>query len=170
MLELKKWEMKMVKSNRSEHRCTRSRHGIVFMLLVLGVASLPGCGNGLSDVSGHITLNGQPLVGGGDMRTTVYFFPEGGTGAPAVGLTDEDGNYEIQTGSQEGVMPGSYLVTISASKLIPPRVPGEAAGGKPLTPRKYANPSTSGLRVEVAPGSNEFDFALEGNPPGRRRR
>ncbi|MEM6329362.1 MAG: hypothetical protein AAF790_03830 [Planctomycetota bacterium] len=148
---------------RSIQRTAGAATSVAVLLLVAG------CGNGLATVTGQVTLNDTPLAGGGDVRGTVYFFPEGGTGAPAVGLLDAEGRYRIATGSQDGVMPGAYIVTISASKLIPARVEGEAPSGRAITPRKYANPSTSGLRVQVGEGSQEFDFALQG-PPDRTRR
>lgn len=132
--------------------------------------SISGCGNGLATVTGQVTMNGEPIIGGDNVRATVYLFPEGGTGAPAVGLLNKEGRYKVSTGSQPGVFPGSYVVTISASELIPSRIEGEAGGGRAITPRRYADPSTSGLRVEVGDGSNEFDFDLVGPPPGKRRR
>ncbi len=143
---------------------------VSLLLLVGGVLTLAGCGNGLANVSGQITLNGSPLAASETVRGTVYFFPEGGTGAPAVGLVDAEGEYSLSTGSEGGVSPGAYLVTISASELIPAKIPGEAPGGRAITPRKYADPSQSGFRVQVASGSNVFDFALEGQPTPIRNR
>ena len=132
---------------------------------------LSGCGDGLANVSGQVTLNGSPLAGSDTVRGTVYFFPEGGTGAPAVGLVDGEGEYALSTGSKGGVSPGAYVVTVSATELIPPKIAGEAPGGRAITPRRYADPSQSGFRVDVAPGSNVFDFALEGEmKPTRGRR
>ncbi|WP_425399157.1 hypothetical protein [Aeoliella sp.] len=116
-----------------------------------------------------MTLDGQPLVGGDAVRATVYYYPEGGSGAPAVGLLDDAGRYEIATGSKSGVQPGAYIVTVSATKIIPPKQPGEAPTGRPLTARKYADPRQSGFRVEVEPGSNTFDFDLESQSQMRRR-
>lgn len=145
-------------------------HLILACLMATALSTFVGCGNGMATVSGQVTLNGEPLAGGNDIRGTVYFFPEGGTGAPAVGLLDEDGRYRIQTGSQRGVQPGAYLVTISASQLIGTRVEGVPPAGRVITPRKYADPSKSGFRVDVASGSNEFDFEMVGEPPRSRKR
>ena len=115
----------------------------------------------MATVSGLVTVDGQPLAGGDEVRATIYFSPEGGTGAPAIGLLDGSGAYEMSTGSKSGMQPGAYVVTISATKIIPPKEAGEAPSGKPLTSRKYADPRKSGFRVEVEPGSNTFDFDLE---------
>ena len=130
-------------------------------LLGVGVTAVTGCGSGLANVTGQVTLDGQPIVGGSDVRGTIYLYPEGGLGAPASGILDEEGRYDISTGTRGGVAPGPYLVSISAIQIIPPRIEGDAPGGRPLTPRKYANPNQSGYRVDVAAGSNTFDFALE---------
>ena len=65
--------------------------------------ALSGCGNGLAQVSGQVTLDGQPLHGGnGDIRVTVQFQPASGVGATAIGLADENGNYEIGNGLPNG--------------------------------------------------------------------
>ncbi len=155
----------MLKSDRA----TQQRGHLAF-LLVLAVSTCVGCGNGLASVEGTVTLDGQPLAGGGDTRAMIYLFPEGGTGAPAVGLLDDAGEFTISTGTKVGVKPGPYVVTISASKLVGDRTPGVPRSARRLTPPKYADPNKSGFRVDVEPGSNEYEFALESPPPSRRRR
>jgi hypothetical protein len=127
------------------------------------VVATSGCGNGLARVSGQVTLDDQPLAGGQDVRGTVYFYPEAGTGAPAVGLLDSSGKYSLNTGTKKGIKPGAYKVTISATRIIAASQAGEAPSGRPITPRHYADPAKSGFRVDVSKGSNTFDFALESN-------
>lgn len=139
--------------------------------LVVGAmltSAVTGCGNSLAKVSGVVSIDGEPIVGGENVRATVYFYPEGGTGAPAIGLLNGQGRYEIATGSKTGVEPGAYVVTISATEIILPKQQGEAPSGRPLTARKYANPKQSGFRVEVEPGGNVFDFDLESQVARRR--
>ena len=115
-----------------------------------------GCGNGLAKVTGQVTLDGQPLHGGkGDTRVTVQFQPVDGVGANAVGLADEDGKYKIATGSQTGIRPGDYYVTCAVSTL--------KAGG-PVADMKYANAKTSGLKITVQSGKNEFNIPLQSAP------
>jgi hypothetical protein len=115
-----------------------------------------GCGNGLSQVTGLVTLDGQPLHGGkGDTRVTVQFQPIDGVGANAVGLADEEGKYKIATGSQTGIRPGDYYVTCAVSTL--------KAGG-PVADPKYANAKTSGLKITVQSGKNEFNIPLQSAP------
>jgi hypothetical protein len=115
--------------------------------------TLGGCGNGLAQVSGQVTLDGQPVhAGKGDTRVTVQLQPADGVGANAVGLADENGNYKIATGSQPGIRPGEYLVSCSVSTL--------GVGG-PVADPKFANTKTSGLKLTVQPGKNEFNIPLQ---------
>jgi len=60
-----------------------------------------------------------------------------GAGKTVQGLTNERGDYEIET----LVMPGIYNVSITQ------------IGAASVVPPKYANVSTSGLRISVNPGS-----------------
>lgn len=143
--------------------------GLLFLCAGL-LATVTGCGSPLAKVTGQITLDGEPIAAGEDVRATVYFYPQGGVGAPAVGLLDEQGRYEIATGSKSGIMPGAYVVAVSATKIIPAKQPGEAPTGRPFTSRKYADPQQSGLNAEVQSGSNTFDFSLESDRTVRRRR
>ncbi|TWT66761.1 hypothetical protein Pla123a_46490 [Posidoniimonas polymericola] len=127
--------------------------------------TLVGCGGGLSEVTGAVSLDGQPIRGGGDTRCTVTFSPASGSGATPSGIADANGEFELGTGAANGVQPGEYLVSISASQLVGKEDTGMARSGRPLTPRAYANPTTSGLKVSVEPGANRFDFALSSDGP-----
>src|SRR5262245_14649783 len=89
-----------------------------------------GCGNGLSTVNGTVTLDGRPLAGSEKLRGTVQFSPEDGHGTNAVGYLDENGHYDLSSGSRVGVLPGKYLVTIAANEIIPPKIAGGAPGGR----------------------------------------
>jgi hypothetical protein len=137
-------------------------------LLSVAILLVPfsGCGNNLADVSGTVTLDGQPLRGGGDsgIRATVVFQPVSGSAVGAVGIVDENGRYQLSTGSEEGAPPGDYLVTCSATQIIPPKQPGGTPTGRRITDPKYANAKTSGLQFTVEPGNNQFDIALESRP------
>jgi len=130
----------------------------VLALVAMAVVSvaLPGCGNGLAQVTGQVTLDGQPIHGGkGDTRVTVQFLPVDGVGVNGVALADEEGYYRMATGSQGGVKPGDYYVTCSVSTLKP--------GSISVDP-KYANARTSGLKFTVQPGKSEFNIPLQSAP------
>jgi hypothetical protein len=122
--------------------------------------ALCGCGSGLADVSGQVTLDGQPLHGGnGDTRVTVQFLPATGTGTTAIGLADENGNYTLRTGSQAGIPPGEYLAICTAAQIVSSPT-GGAPGGRRITPEKYASARTSGFKFTVEPGRNEINLAM----------
>jgi hypothetical protein len=122
---------------------------------------LGGCGNGLAQVSGQVTLDGQPIrAGAGDVRVTVQFQPVDGVGSTAIGLADENGIYSLATGSQDGIPPGDYLVTCTASELLPAAAGSSARGSRRISDPKYANAKTSGLSFSVQPGKNTFNIPL----------
>lgn len=89
------------------------------------------------------------------------FQPVAGSGASAVGIVDENGQYQLSTGSEEGIQPGEYIVTCSASELIPPKDPAGTPGGRRITDAKYNSAATSELRFTVHPGKNRFDITLD---------
>jgi len=124
-----------------------------------------GCGNGLSQVSGTVTLDGQPLKAGQDgARVTVQFMPAGGVGPNGVGIVDDNGIYKIGTGSQFGVPAGDYNVVCSVAFNQPAGSTAKTRGADP----KFSNAKTSGLRFTVEPGKNQYDIPLtSAKGPGR---
>ena len=114
-------------------------------MLWLGVA---GCGRGdlpeLGQVQGKVTLNGKPLAG-----LEVHFFPD--TGRAATAITQNDGGYRLTY--NHGVM-GTKVGPNTVSFAWPM---GEAGTAK--IPEKYG--ANSQVKMDVKPGRNTFDFALE---------
>lgn len=126
--------------------------------LVLLLPWLAGCGNGLVSVSGTVRLDGKPVAEAG-----VVFHPVEG-GAPASGVTDAQGRYQLSAGSRPGALAGEYRVTVSKQ-----RTSGIGENELPLpggikiqllVPQKYGNPQTSPLRATVGRGSANHDFDL----------
>lgn len=160
--------------------------GLAVLSVVFG--GLLGCdtsGPNVSYVEGVVTLDGQPIEG-----VSVGFSPvEGGSGTPAVGTTDANGEFKltsIQGGSdQGGAVPGEYNVTFTKSAVQTMSLEEMKRGSEdpnygqqdssavaqrqlpknesPI-PTKYAAPNTSGFKVTVKPGTNkgdEFKFDLK---------
>jgi hypothetical protein len=105
------------------------------LVVVAALALFVGCPQGAGDrpntvrVGGTITLDGTPVEG-----ATVTFQPTSG-GRAAVGKTDASGEYELTTSeADDGVMPGSYKVTVSKTS-------GGASAGPMMDPSKLADPS-----------------------------
>jgi hypothetical protein len=113
-----------------------------------------GCGSELADVSGTVTLDGQPLP-----RGTVVF--QGDKLASGYGEIRSDGTFEIRTGDQQGLKPGKYRVTVTAYQTGPAAHAEGEVIPELLTPKRYNNPDTSDLTAEVKPGGGHFDFKLK---------
>jgi hypothetical protein len=136
----------------------------VFLFVLVALPPTLGCGDSLASVSGTVTLDGQP-VGGSDRYGTVSFYREAGGGAPAIGIIDSSGNYTLNTGSNDGVEPGTYLVGISVKHITPPASQDAMPQATPITPARYASVGQSGFRHEVKPGRNTIDFDLSSKGP-----
>lgn len=104
-------------------------------------------------VIGVLTVDGQPAAG-----ATVTFSPSrdgASRGYPAVGKTDPNGKFRLTTfEAGDGAVPGVYTVTVALD------VADERGEVKSLLPRRYADPRTSALTVQVAEGG-ENDFAFD---------
>jgi hypothetical protein len=129
---------------------------VVGVLCALAL-TLAGCGGPFDSlVSGTVTLDGKPLD-----RGTVAFFPAS-QGPAAYGRIRSNGSYSVRVGREKGLPSGEYLVTVVATEHV--EVPADWRGppppGKRITPVKYGQKSTSGLRFTVEPGWNTIPIDL----------
>jgi len=120
-------------------------------------------------VHGTITYKGQPVEGANVMFTPV---DNKSGGSPAVGITDKEGHYVLQTLQGKpgaGTTPGEYIVTVSKSESVPTGEKVTTPEGKTqevvksrdVLPQKYKSPTASPLRATVKDGQeNKFDFDL----------
>lgn len=130
-------------------------------LTLISTVLTAGCGRGdklpLVDVSGTVTLNGQPLE-----DATVVFYPIAG-GRPSVGQTDESGFYDLKyVENQTGALAGRHKVSIST--LIEPD--SDSSDPQLLAGRPEKLPATYNLQTmlqaELNPGSAQIlNFSLE---------
>jgi hypothetical protein len=123
-----------------------------WLLLLVGFA---GCGKASdsAQVSGTVTVSGQPLPGG-----VVSFFPA--TGERAINATvDTGGHYHV------ALPPGDYTVTAQVSRPMPEGwQEGDPLPPPPVlqVPAKFRQPKSSPLTFTVeAAGPMEKDFELE---------
>lgn len=115
------------------------------------VLALTGCGSDdtppLGEVTGKITLDGQPLAG-----VIVLFKPE--IGRVATATTNAAGEYQLE-----------FAYDVSGCKVGPNSVslewPLGSTNAKTLSSR-YT--TASELKADVKEGSNKIDFALESDP------
>lgn len=127
---------------------------VVASLTGLFFGQAVGCSSKEAEVSGAVTLDGQPLTLG-----IVTFHPQS-SGPLATGQIQADGNYHLETGTDEGLAVGSYLVTVEATEVSPPVNNQTEAIPKLLTPEKYRDKAKSGLTAEVKAGSNDVPLTL----------
>ena len=144
-----------------------SRAAIVVVLF------LTGCGDGLSAISGKVTMDGKPLP-----NAIVTFVPAEG-GSSATGQTDDAGAYKLISVLGDGLPPGKYKVTVTTAQtttasdsseidMNSPEYLAMASGvgmesGKTKAPKepipaKYN--SATQLLQEVGAGKNEIDLEL----------
>lgn len=119
-------------------------------------------------VRGVVTLDGKPIEG-----AAVLFAPREG-GRPAIGRTDERGDFRLQTvTSDDGALRGEHVVTVTLQETLgvtadPDGLSGEVAPGgiqvRWIVPERYANPNTSNLAVTVEPGMPPLTIPLTTNP------
>lgn len=139
-------------------RWTLTAIGLVTLLIGL----VPGCGGGgrpgTISVTGQVTLDGQPLAG-----AAVMFTGPGG-GAPVTAVTDASGNFQLQA------VPGQNKVAVAKTEgsggageaeLAPPEGAAAPTSPKYLVPPKYANPTTSGITVDVKAGMGPVKIELK---------
>lgn len=132
------------------------------MAILSATAIMIGCAEGdMGQVSGTVTLNGQPLP-----DADVTFTPVEG-GRPSFGTTDSNGKYDLlHTKSQKGAIVGTHTVTITTYEESDDQVTREEK-----VPTKY-NLETE-LKETVKAGSQTIDFELDSKgriakTPGQR--
>ena len=130
------------------------RAWIHFACLVAVSGLAAGCGGEGAQVGGTVTLDDVPLTTG-----TVSFYPNQ-PGPVAYGQIGSGGQYALSTGTEEGLTPGTYSVTVSATELVPATPSNPEPLPKLLTPERYQDKATSGIVVEVKPGNNEIPIKL----------
>lgn len=142
----------------------RTRPCLSFLLLgSVVLAVLPGCGGGRASVAGKVTYKGKPLAMG-----TVYVASVDGVQWPA--SINEDGTYRI-----ESLPAGPAKIGVTSPK---PQVLSERArratkqnaatappppdlGKWVEIPETYADPTRSGLTVDLKSGPNTHDIELQ---------
>jgi hypothetical protein len=130
-------------------------------LVLVFLCGVPGCGprEELGHVTGQVLYQGEPVTAG------AITFEDGKRGLGVISPLGPDGRYEMRTHKRRGLLPGVYRVCFSryglskGDRLVGgPQQTAPAANQFPPLPDKYFNVETSGLKAEVVPGENVFDF------------
>ncbi len=126
------------------------------IVLIFGILGTVGCGGSsgedLAPVRGVVTLDGKSLTEG-------FVFVTPPEGKLAMGAIQSDGTFVLGTNTNsDGARVGTHPVSIQpppASEGMPPSTTSK------LLPKHYRSGSTSGLSVEVKPGTdNELKLEL----------
>jgi len=136
--------------------------------LLLVVMCLAGCSDGygelgLVDVTGKVTLDGQPLAG------ALVRFEVSSGGAGAEGKTDAEGKYRLMYDSKHpGCPPGPKMVRITLANVDvegadPDAAPVEEGAVQPESLPAIYN-RRSNLKADVSPSNREFSFDLKSKP------
>lgn len=135
---------------------------VTFLVLNVVLAGCEGDGYaelGLVDVTGKVTLDGQPLA-----NANVVF--ESADKRTASGVTDNSGHYKLMYDSETpGVTPGPKTVRITVADVGVEGggvVEGAAPAAKERIPAKYNRQSE--LKAEVSASNRTFDFELKSAP------
>lgn len=132
---------------------------LVGALFVLGGCLLSGCGSSRdAAVHGAVTLDGKPLA---NANGEVQFHSLGG-GGTAYGRLDAAGNYELQTGTDTGLDPGEYKVTVVGREPFPENLPTGTTPPIPkrITPELYGSLESTPFTFTVKEGDNAIDLAM----------
>ena len=141
----------------------RSSFSIFSFFLFLGTLSISGQINGcdrpsnIVPVTGTVLLDGKPLEG-----AAVLFHPEADE-RPAVGITDNLGNFHLTTRTQgDGGCVGINRVSITKERNDTTKYDAEEESQNftLVTPPQYASPDLSGLEINVSPGMDPIIFEL----------
>lgn len=138
-----------------------------FSLLALcsvAVPALVGCGGSdapqLADAGGIVFFKGKPVA-----SANVLFVPE--KGPVAVGITNEQGVFNLTTKNGKGAPVGNHQVAISLFEETGEVADNDAPEAKqsprpkPLIPTKYTSHLTSGLKATVSTDAAANDFAFD---------
>jgi hypothetical protein len=113
----------------------------------------------LYPVHGQLLQNNHPVAGA---LLTFHRQDADINTIPPTGMTDEDGTFTVETGSNEGAPAGEYVVTVINPKVVrsaEKKTP--SMGNKPVSEDSfkgaYAQVSNSKLRVEIKKGNNELE-------------
>lgn len=127
--------------------------------LLVFVALVVGCGDG----RGRVSVTGTVLFDGKPLESGIIRFG-GDQGAAGAGQI-VNGSFSLsETGSQTGVLPGTYEVMIASwvEERGSVRPDGSFSPGITRIPLLYLDPAKSGLTAEVKKGqANRFTFEVK---------
>jgi hypothetical protein len=120
--------------------------------------------SGYNSVRGKVLYKDEPIEG-----VVVTFHPKGKTKLPEppIGITREDGTFEVMTGKDDGAPEGDYVVTFYCPQQKSEDKPGKKGRSKGMVMQKmeledqfkgaYASEMKSNFRVTIKNGKNDLE-------------
>jgi len=136
-------------------RWVRIDRARLLAVLASALVVLPGCGSSeaIGKLSGRVTFQGQPVPEG------LIVFSNPGQGAHIAVELRAGGDYVVKRFGAEGVPLGTYQVWITPPRVDAPMGPAREPPRireYQNIPKKYHDPTTSGLKLTVEEGENLF--------------
>lgn len=129
-----------------------------FVLFALMSTVLIGCGGSSAPpTTGSVSSSGSPVKKG-----SLAFHPDGSKGnnsTKVAGGDIVDGKYELYLEGKKGAPPGWYKVTVISTVPIDPK--DEYSPTKSLINKKYNDPNTTDIIVEIKSKDNVIDISLK---------
>ena len=131
---------------------------LLFQFALIGLVSSLGCSDGRPQrvpVAGQVLIDGEPLGYG-----FIQVIPA--NDRPATGKIGPDGRFQLTTFEpNDGCVSGNHSVTVIANESL------GATGQRWHAPKKYMDPSTSELQVNVegATQSLTIELSWDGGEP-----
>ncbi len=131
---------------------------VTFTLCFLGLVMLGGCDSSrshLHHIKGTVTHQGQPVAG-----LFIVFTPDDDTvAADSMGMSNENGEFEMMVGSAPGVFPGPHTVVVSD----PMALQGGKSSDEPAflaVIEKYA-PGVSTYKLTIDEDNDQLELKLD---------
>jgi hypothetical protein len=127
------------------------------LALVLAVS---GCGGPLVSATGRLTYKGKPVP-----STYVRFWPEQEGQRESVGLTDDNGNFELVfSRTEKGVLRGRHTVYLTYYVSVEEelhKIPPKASKELKAVIARYGDQQTSPLKYEITKNGQFIEINLE---------
>lgn len=135
----------------AKHHTYNPIRRVAATLVLLGSLGMCGCGMSLTEVTGSVSLDNEPLTSG-----RVTLFPEKFPGKNVGAQIQPDGTFFVPS-----VPNGPVRITVQP---LPPNPRSKARAGRsqdlPPVPMRYTDPDTSDLVADIRGSSQQLDLEL----------
>jgi hypothetical protein len=129
--------------------------GLSVICLLIGCTKAPS-GPQRYPVSGKVTYNGKPVTSG-----LITFGTTGAQGGADFADVQKDGSYRVE----RGLANGEYFVVIQSYVRPPQEIPppefAKLGDANLAVPKKYTEPKTTDLKINVASNASTANFDLK---------